>query len=151
MSQQTLLMYAAAGVVALVVINVVMRVVRALLRIAVVAVAAIALLAWGGSAARELDSLRGEIERAAAGGVSAPLSTTDARNPSAQDRAIMSAVAGILSRAGADVSAVRMSQVCRGGRRVVVVRYREPGFPLGLGRLETVTVGVAGVCGTDAP
>lgn len=151
MSQQTFLMYAAAVVAILVAVNVVMRVVRALLRIAVVVAVAILLLVWGGSAAKTLTGLRGEIERATAGAATVPPVATNARGTSAQDRAIASAVAGIMSQARADVSAVRVSQTCRRGRRVVVVRYREPGFPFGLGRPQSLTVEATGGCDAGAP
>ena len=60
--------------------------------------------------------------------------------------AVVAAVAGVVSQARADASSVRVSQTCQGGRRLVVVRYREPGFPFGLGRPETLTVDATGGC-----
>lgn len=149
MPQQTLLTYAAAGVAILVAINVTVRVMRAAIRIAVIAAMAMALLGWGGSVTKTLVGLQGKVERAATG--AATTVAPGATNALVQDRAIVAAVAGVVSQARADASSVRVSRTCQGGQRVVVVRYREPGFPFGLGRLETLIVGVAGVCGTDAP
>ncbi len=144
MSQQTLLMYAAVGVAILVAINVAMRVLRAVIRIAVVAAVVMVCRGWGGSAAKTLTGLRGEVERAASVVAAAPVATNSPTR-SAQDRAI-AAVAGVVSQARADASSVRVSQTCQGGRRLVVVRYREPGFPFGLGRPETLTVDATGGC-----
>ncbi len=145
MSQQTLLMYAAVGVAILVAINVAMRVLRAVIRIAVVAAVVMVCLGWGGSVAKTLTGLQGEVERAASVAAAAPVATNSPTR-SAQDRAIAAAVAGVVSQARADVSSVRVSQTCQRGRRVVVVRYREPGFPFGLGRPETLTVDATGGC-----
>ncbi len=150
MSQQTLLMYAAVGVAILVAINVAMRVLRAVIRIAVVAAVVMACLGWGGSAAKTLTGLRDEVERAASVVAAAPVATNSPTR-SAQDRAIATAVAGVVSQARADASSVRVSQTCQGGRRVVVVRYQEPGFPFGLGRPETLTVDAAGGCAAAMP
>jgi len=145
MSQQTLLMYAAVGVAILAAINVAMRVLRAVIRIVVVAAVVMVCLGWGGSAAKTLTGLRGEVERAASVAAAAPVATNSPTR-SAQDRAIAAAVAGVVSQARVDASSVRVSQTCQGGRRLVVVRYREPGFPFGLGRPETLTVDATGGC-----
>ena len=108
MSQQTLLMYAAVGVAILVAINVAMRVLRAVIRIAVVAAVVMVCRGWGGSAAKTLTGLRGEVERAASVAAAAPVATNSPTR-SVQDRAIVAAVAGVVSQARADASSVRVS------------------------------------------
>jgi len=108
MSHQTLLMYAAVGVAILVAINVAMRVLRAVIRIVVVAAVVMVCLGWGGSAAKTLTGLRGEVERAASVASAAPVATNSPTR-SVQDRAIVAAVAGVVSQARADASSVRVS------------------------------------------
>jgi len=111
------------------------------IHVAVIA-AIVALLGGAGATYAHLRAIEGQVRAAVA----------QAYGPSGNGRpgslpVDATAARAITARLAGVVSSLRVVPACRGGARVVTVRYREPGPPLGLGRDQTITLSVDGVAG----
>jgi hypothetical protein len=127
----TLITVAVVLIAAVAMVRLIMRAVRLL----VIAIVGVAVLGSAGVQAHLIDVQR-HIQTIVAqeyahvgAGVTMP-TTTQARVLEAQ--------------LGRIVRDARVQSSCRGGMRVIVVQYREPDPPLGLGREQSTTIGLSG-------